>query len=173
MKRMLTIACMGLMLLLPEASKAQFNPYSEGTPMVSAGIGLSSWGIPIYGRVVFPVADNITVGGGLAYRNYGYSAFWNVSIFSISARGNYHFNELIDLDDQWDVYGGLDVTYDITSYSYEGSSGSSTWRGGGPAGVGVSIHAGGRYFIKPKLGLNAELNGGTISGVLFGVTFLL
>lgn len=173
MKKSLMLAVLSLAFcLFGSSAYAQFNPYKSNTTMLSAGIGLSSWGLPVYGRLVVPVADNITVGGGLAYRHYGYSAAWNVSILSISGRGNYHFNELLDLDPEWDVYGGLDLTYYITNYNYDGP-GTSTWNGGGPDGIGFSLHAGGRYFFKENLAVNAELDGGSISGLLLGITFIL
>lgn len=174
MKKNLTLFVAILaMTFFTSSVKAQFNPYAENTKMISAGVGISGWGVPIYGRAMFPVAENLTVGGGLSYQSYGYSSNWNLSIVGISARGNYHFNELIEIDDDWDFYAGLALNYYVTSYNYKGP-GSSNWNSGGPDGLGLGLHVGGHYFVSDKLGINAELGGGSaLSGALIGVTFLL
>jgi len=157
--------------------KAQFNPYTDKTNMVTVGIGFSGWGIPIFGRFEVPVADNITVGGGLSYQGYSesYSGFkWKHSIFGITGRGDYHFNELIELPDPWDLYAGLGLGYYIWNTNYDGTGTAFDYSGSGSGGFSIGIHVGGRYFINDKIGINLEFGGGTVlSGGTVGVTFLL
>ena len=158
----------------------QFNPYDNKPFIFGAGIGISGYGVPIYTMLDLAIADNITVGGGIAYQTNTESAFsslasvkWRHNIFSIVARGNYHFNEILDLPDQWDLYGGVGLGYYIWNTKLsEGSSGVS-YSGSGSGGLGVSVRAGGRYFFNEKIAANAELGGGSIlSAARVGVTVL-
>lgn len=158
--------------------KAQFNPYADNVKMLTAGVGFSGWGVPIFARFVAPVADNITVGGGLSYQSKGENYFgykWRHTIVGINARGNYHFNELLEIDDKWDVYAGLGLGYYIWNTKYDDNSGVTIdYSGSGNGGFSLGIHVGGRYFINDKIGVNVEFGGGTVlSGGTIGATFLL
>ena len=156
------------------SAQAQFNPYADNVKMLTAGIGFSGWGVPIFARFEAPVADNITVGGGLSYQSYNYSSLWKANYFGINLRGSYHFNELLEINDSWDVYAGLGLNYYFSNYKYKGAGGSVDWDNGGPDGFGVGIHVGGRYFVSEKIGINLEFGGGTsLGGGTIGCTFLL
>ena len=157
--------------------RAQFNPYTDQTKMVTAGIGFSGWGIPIFGRFEIGVAENISVGGGISWQGYNetYTGVkWHHSIFGITGRGSYHFNELIELPDEWDLYAGLGIGFLFTSSTYKGTATPFDYDGSVPSDFFIDIHVGGRYFINDKIGVNLELGGGTgLSGGSIGVTFLL
>ena len=156
--------------------KAQFNPYTDRTNMVTVGIGFSGWGIPIFGRFEAPVADNITVGGGISYQGYSESSAgykYQHSIFGITGRGDYHFNELIELPDPWDLYAGLGLGYYFWNTTYKGGGTTIDYSGSGDGGFSLGIHVGGRYFFNDKIGINLEFGGGTVlSGGTLGATFL-
>jgi len=179
MKKIITCSLMiVLVTFYTHSAKAQFNPYADNVKMLTAGIGFSSWGVPIFARFVVPVADNITVGGGLSYQskgeNFGTIGKWRHTIVGIHARGNYHFNELIEIDDQWDLYGGLNLGYYIWNTKWDDSGTSFDYSGSGSGGFSLGIHVGGRYFINDRIGINLEFGGGTVlSGGTIGATFLL
>lgn len=177
MKNKLIIASFAFVLLFSANSYAQFNPFDNGVKMLTAGIGFSSWGVPIFVRYEAPVADNITVGGGLSYQTKGetYSSYkWNHTIFGITARGSYHFNELLEVNDEWDFYAGLSLGYYVWNQKYDGGSTSITYSGAGNGGFSVGVHLGGRYFVKDNIAINLEVGGGSVlSGGTLGVTFLL
>lgn len=147
---------------------AQFNPYSDQTVLLSAGIGVSGWGVPLFARLDYPVAENITVGGGLSYQSYSRFGLSGYSLIGIQARGNYHFNELFELSsDEFDLYGGASLGY----YIYNTPSNDIYSSMGG---FSFGIQAGARYFLTEKLAFNAEFGGGSvISAATIGVTFLL
>lgn len=152
---------------------AQFNPYTEEVKMLSVGLGVSGWGIPIYARFEMPIADNITVGGSLSFqsKNYSYTTAYKyrITYIGINGRGSYHFNELLNAPDEWDFYAGASLGYFIASYSGDDSpvlTGGST--------VSVGVHVGARYFLNEKIALNAEAGGGSaLAGATIGVTFFL
>ncbi|MBS0001078.1 MAG: outer membrane beta-barrel protein [Cyclobacteriaceae bacterium] len=157
--------------------KAQFNPYTDKTNMLTVGIGFSGWGIPLFGRFEAPVMDNITVGGGISYQGYSetYTGVkWRHSIIGLTVRGSYHFNELIELPDEWDLYAGLGLGYYFWNTDYDGPAVPFDYSGSGAGGFSLGIHVGGRYFVSDKIGINLEFGGGTVlSGGTLGVTFLL
>ncbi|MCF6352042.1 MAG: hypothetical protein L3J06_03430 [Cyclobacteriaceae bacterium] len=173
MKKVLIISSL-FTLLFTVNSFAQFNPAANDSKMLSVGLGVSGWGIPIYGRYEFSVADNITVGGVLSYQSkrYGIPGFdYRLSYFGIAARGSYHFNELLGADDKWDFYAGATLGYYFSSFSGDAFAGSNNL---GDGGLGVGVHIGARYFINEKIALNAEFGGGSaVSGATIGVTFML
>ncbi len=172
MKNKLMILSVVLFTLLSTNSFAQFNPYSDDAKMLTAGIGASGWGIPIFVRYELPVADNITVGGALSYQSKGYSSGgynWRISYFGISARGSYHFNELLEVNDSWDLYAGAGL-----GYYFGNVSGDDFFTGTHSGGVGIGIHVGARYFVNEKIGINVDVGGGSLfGGGTVGVTFML
>lgn len=172
MKTKFIISSLIIFTLFSTNSLAQFNPNSDKVKMLSAGLGVSGWGVPFYVRFEMPVADNITVGGTLSYqsKNYGSLIYnWRTTYIGINARGSYHFNELLDAPSEWDFYAGASVGYFIANFSgdvFIGRTGGNT--------VGVGVHAGARYFFNEKIALNAEAGGGSaLSGATIGITFFL
>lgn len=158
-------------------SNAQFNPYSEGNGLLSAGVGASGWGIPLFVRYEHPVADNITVGGTLSFQTKSeniVSYKYRHTITGLNARGSYHFNELLSVPDQWDFYGGASLGYFIWNTKYDGTGSSFDYTGTGSGGFSIGAHVGARYFVNEKIGVTLELGGGTVlAGGTVGVTFIL
>jgi outer membrane immunogenic protein len=151
------------------------NPIEKGQAQINAGVGLSSWGIPLYGGVDYGVHKDVTIGGELSYRSYReeyYSYKFRHSIFGISANGNYHFNTLLDIPDNFDLYAGLNLGYYIWSTS--NSDGNNKYEGSGASGVGLGLQIGGRYYFNDAFGINLEIGGGSaFTAGKFGVSFRL
>jgi len=85
----------------------------------------------------------------------------------VSANGNYHFNSLLDIPNNWDFYAGLNLGFYIwnSSDDYPGSNTS---------GLGLGAQVGGRYYFNDKLGVNLEFGGGNaFSGGKVGVSVRL
>ncbi len=172
MKNKLIFSTLILIALYSTNSFAQFNPYSDEAKLLTAGLGISSWGIPLFVRYEHPVADNITVGGVLSYQSKGYgdsSYKWRISYFGISARGSYHFNELLNVNYSWDLYAGVSAGYYFGNVS--GDDFNNITAGGG---FGLGVHVGARYFINEKIAINVDAGGGSLfGGGTIGVTFML
>ncbi len=175
MKNKIFVSVFILFFMFATSSFAQYNPYTDGSSLVTVGVGASGWGIPVFLRYEQPVADNITVGGDLSYQskseNYGFYK-WNHTIVGLNGRGSYHFNELLDAPDEWDFYAGVSLGYFFWKTKYDGS-GIFDYTGSGNGGFSIGAHVGARYFINEKIGITAEAGGGSIlAGGTIGVTFL-
>ncbi len=131
---------------------------SKGSNQINAGIGFSGWGLPVYVGLDHGVGKNMTVGGELSIRSYR-ERYLNVNyghtIFGISGNWNYHFNELFEIDEEWDVYAGLNVGIYFwnSPRNYLGTYNS---------GPGLGAQVGGRYFFSPRTAVNLELGGGNV-----------
>ena len=133
------------------------NPIAKGQSQLNLGVGLSHWGIPVYLGFDHGVHKDITVGAELSYRDY--NEYWKKKnyyhhrIIGISANGNYHFNSILNMPQNWDLYGGLNVGF----YSW---SSPELYPGSHTSGLGLGAQVGGRYYPTEKLGINLEFGGG-------------
>lgn len=157
--------------------------FSKDDNLLNIGIGLGS---PFFGAGYsssFPVnptiayergiTDAISVGGTLSYASskYNYdlmgSAYnFKENAFFIGARGSYHFNQLVNLGENIDWYGGASLGYVIVSVSdnqgYSGSAGSS---------AGLGIFGGIKYYFQPGIGVYGELGYQSLAVLNIGVAF--
>jgi outer membrane immunogenic protein len=164
-----------IVALLVVGASAAFaqGTLGKGGKQLNAGLGFSSWGIPVYVGVDFGVHESITVGPRISYRktSESFSGFeYSQSLTVISFNGNYHFNQLLDLPEPFDLYAGLTLGYYIWS-DVKWSNGSFSGDAGEASGIGIDAQIGARYFFSDKFGLNLELGGGTASGGNFGITY--
>lgn len=171
MKNKIFFAVFVLLGLFSTNSFAQYNPYDDGSGLLSVGVGASGWGIPIYLRYEHPVADNITVGAAASFQTKGYT-YWRGTYYGFNGRGSYHFNELLNAPDEWDFYGGASLGYYFYKWKW-----TNEYPGVYDPATGyfnVGLHVGARYFVKENIAINVEAGGGSsISGGTIGVTFIL
>jgi outer membrane immunogenic protein len=146
------------------------SPIAKGETQLNAGLGLSSWGVPVYIGLDHGVHPDISVGGELSYRSYSdkYANInYNHSVIGISGNGNYHFNRILEIPKNWDFYAGLNLGFYIWSSP-------SDYQGSHSSGLGLGGQIGGRYFLTNKIALNLEFGGGNaFSGGKLGLTFKL
>lgn len=160
-----------LIILLAIITTASFTKaqgtLSPGANQLNAGLGLSGWGIPVYVGFDHGFKSNVTLGAELSFRAYSdrfAGVEYSHSIVGISGNGNYHFNEMLDIDPEWDVYAGLNVGF------YFWSSAKS-YPGNGSSGLGLGAQVGGRYFFSESTAINLEFGGGnSFSGGKIGIT---
>lgn len=143
----------------------------KGDKQLNLGVGLSSWGIPLYGGMDFGVHRDISVGGELTYRTYKEKWFkdtyYSHSIIGIAGNGNYHFNTLLSLPRKFDLYAGLNLGFFIWSSPKD-------YPGSGTGGLDAGIQIGFRYYFNNKIGINLEAgSGNAFSGGKVGVTIVL
>ncbi len=131
------------------------SPIGKGGKNINFGTGFSTWGLPVYFGMDWGVHEDITIGFNASYRFHGDS-----NPLGISANGNYHFNTILDIPQQWDFYAGLNL-------------GFVTWLGNGKedhSPLGLDLVIGGRYYWS-DWGINLELGGGTaFSGSRIGLS---
>jgi len=146
------------------------NPIAKGQVQFNAGVGFSSWGLPLYIGFDYGVHEDITVGGELSFRSYRDNWAgdrYNHTVIGISGNGNYHFNRVLNIPSNWDFYAGLNLGFYIWSSpnDYDGSHAS---------GLGLGLQIGGRYYFNERFGLNLEIGGGNaFSGGKFGISLKL
>lgn len=163
-------ALLVIVLVLGVAAMFAQAKLDKGALQVNAGLGVSGWGIPIYVGADYGIYDldgnlgNITAGGEISFRSWN-DGWKNRSIIGLSANGNWHFGELIEMPSKVDLYAGLSLGYVIWSKTtYASSYGSGLYLAG---------QAGARYFFTNNLGVNIEAGGGTVSGLKLGITYKL
>lgn len=161
-----------IFLLLVIFSSVLFGQYKLGKEQMqlNAGIGFSSWGLPIYGGLDYGIHKDVSIGGEVSFRSYseGWSGNdYSHTIIGISANANYHFTHLLKIPREWDVYAGLNLGF----YSWSSPSG---YGGSGSSGVGLGAQVGARYYFNNNWGINLEFGGGnSFSGGKIGITYIL
>lgn len=164
-----------LMLILPVVF-LHAQAFENGTNVLSAGIGLGS-SIGYSGSSQSPAislnfergmwdlgSDGVVSIGayagfkGFKYSDSYYTQKWNYTIVGI--RSAYHFTGLDN--DQFDVYAGVMLSYNILKYKFEDKSGSNVYTGKNNYGsaAGFTAYAGGRYYFTSNLAVFAELGYG-------------
>jgi len=140
------------------------SPLSVGEKQLNAGFGFSGFGTPIYVGADFGVYENITVGPQISYRGYNVSLF-DLNLIIIAGTANYHFDTLLELPSEFNVYAGLTLGYYIwnTPNDYLGTLAS---------GLGVELQIGGRYYFDPNWALNLEFGGGSANGGKVGISYI-
>ena len=183
MKKFLFLA--GLFMAAATAS-AQAD-LGKGNLQLNAGTGISGWGIPVYVGLDYGVTDEITVGGELSYRydtssyairaNFGrFGEYRSDKItyrhhtFGVFTNGNYHFNRLLRLPRQLDLYAGASLGFFFGSVP--SSEGNIKYTGDDYSGFSAALQTGARYFFTDNFGVNLELSGGVLtSGLKAGITY--
>ncbi len=158
-----------LTFILALATSAIFaqGPIPKGQSQINLGVGLSSWGVPVYFGFDHGVHKDVTLGAELSYR--GYKERWDKhdyqhSVTGISGNVNYHFNTVLNIPSPWDFYAGLNLGF----YNWNSPN---EYYGSHNSGLGLGAQIGGRYYFSNKVGINLEFGGGNaFSGGKFGIT---
>ena len=146
------------------------NAVAKSQTQFNAGVGFSSWGVPVYIGLDYGVHRNFTLGGELSFQSYSdryANNHYDHSIIGIAGNGNYHFNNVLKIPSNWDFYAGLSIGFFIwnSPNDYDGSHTS---------GLGISGQIGGRYYFSKNFGVNLEFGGGNaFSGGKFGISLKL
>jgi outer membrane immunogenic protein len=160
---------------MAQSKTTQKASSNNGNMLLNVGVGFSNWGIPVYAGLEGYVHPDITVGGLVSYRSYnrGWSNYdYKTNIFNIAAVGNYHFDRVFNLNSNWNIYAGLNLGFNIVSYSEP--AGAPKYNGTSASGLALGAQVGVRYYFSNKVGLNLEFGGGNVlSGGRIGLTFKL
>jgi len=156
-----------LILLIATSVVFAQNPIAKGQSQLNAGLGFSSWGIPVYVGLDYGVGKDVTIGGELSFRSYhdNWDNYrYNHTIIGLSGNGNYHFNRIMQIPSNWDFYAGLNIGFYFWN-SPDGYGGSNS------SGLGLGAQIGGRYYFTNRFGINLEFGGGNaFSEGKFGIS---
>ncbi len=146
------------------------SPLPKGKSQLNAGLGFSSWGVPVYVGFDYGVHKDISIGGELNFHSYHekyYGSTYNHTVLGLLFNSNYHFNTILQIPSNWDFYAGLNIGFNFWN-SPDG------YPGGYDNGFGLGAQVGGRYFFNNKFGINLEFGGGSAStGGKIGITIKL
>jgi outer membrane immunogenic protein len=126
-------------------------PLSKGQKQLNFGAGFNGNGIPTYIGLDFAVHNDVTVGPVVKV------VLDDVVTFGFLGRGDYHFNRLIGIPNNWDFYAGASIGVQFVDN----------------ADLDFDIHVGGRWYWSEKWGLNLEFGGGNGYGTSLGVSLKL
>lgn len=162
-------AVCALMVCAFSHAQAQYA-LQTGKMQFNGGIGISNWGLPLYVGLDYGFDKNISFGGEVSIRSFTERIAgerYSSSIFGVAGNANYHFGEILGLDNLFDVYAGLNIGF----YAWNSSG---VYAGSGASGLNAGAQIGGRYYFKKNLAINVELGGGNaFSGGKAGISFLL
>jgi len=143
--------------------------FSKNKLLINFGVGITGWGIPVYGGLDFKVNKDITIGGEISLRAFGedwYGSHQNNKT-GVCGNINYHFNRFLEIPKNIDIYAGVNIG--LYAWSNPNTNPESH-----SEGLGLGGQLGGRYYFSNLFGLNFELNGGNeIFGGKFGLTLKL
>lgn len=119
------------------------------------GLGFGS-DLPAYFSMDFGVHKDITIGPEIALD------LNDMDWLAIAARGDYHFNSLLEIPQNWDFYAGLNLGFAV------GLTSNFT------SGLHLGAQVGGRWYWNDRWGINLEFGGGiTFTGGSFGLSVKL
>ena len=156
---------------------AQNGGFAKGQKLLNLGIGVNSFysrGIPLGASFEVGITDEISVGGNVDYLstkyNFGDGSFSKFTALYVGARGSYHFNELLNIENEKiDLFAGGTLGFRVLTYRDEFSSFSYTGLFGNGLFLGAFI--GGRYYFNKKVGAFLELGAIGSTNARLGVSF--
>lgn len=134
---------------------------------INGGFGFSGWGVPVYVGIDYGVADDFTVGGEISFRSHSQQNI-KYSGLAIMANGNYHFNRILRIPSEFDVYAGITIGYYHWSHNHKHPYLDPYHS----SGLGWGLQVGGRYFFNDNFGVNLELGGGNTVAGKIGITYI-
>ena len=159
------------------------------------GVGVSDWGLPVYIGADFMVHEDISIGARLTYvRDRENRTIWGYGQYTLvesyvypTVNGDFHFNNLIGLTDDLDLYAGLGIGFSryrsrVANYQWLGDNtaieafyneSNVPASGGWSSDLYSNIHIGGRYFLNQKVAIQLELGTWTAYYTDLGVTIML
>lgn len=146
---------------------------SNGDTFVDFGVGVSSWGVPIYAGAEWMVHKEISVGGQISFQSQSetYSGItYRHNAFTMAARGNYIFNTLLEIPAPYLFYAGATLGYVTVSTTHSGPG--IDYSGSRGSGLFFGVQTGGSYFFSKNWAANLELGIGNIIGLKLGAKYL-
>ncbi len=142
------------------------NPLWVGESQLNLGVGFTNYGAPVYAGIDYGLGRDVSLGGEVSYKRYREDS-WNHNVIGISGNLNYHFNYILQIPSDWDLYAGANVGFYIVNSpnNYPGSYKSE---------LGLGAQFGMRYFFTDAFGVNLEAGGGNaFAGGKIGITLKL
>jgi len=178
MKKIILFLILSCAFLVIQAQEE--SPTLRGKTQLNVGLGIFGWGgpnfYPLHIGMDFYIINNLSVGFDVNWRFYKNNIYAH-QLLSAQAVIDYHFNQVMNLSNKWDVYAGLKIGPGY--FTDTDNDINATLKSG--VRLVTDVRAGVRYYFSSKVAVNAE--GGIMSvsntnnivnGVFtFGVAFKL
>lgn len=146
--RKIALLCVFTIIAISIMAQDGQAPLSKGDKQLNFGLGFSGRGIPTYVGVDFAFHNDWTAGPVLKLvldEDMG---------FGILGRVDYHWNRLMGIPSEWDVYLGANLGF-VSGDDFD---------------MDLGLQIGGRWYWSDIWGLNVELGAGTGYGSSIGVS---
>lgn len=152
---------------------------------INGGLGLSNWGMPVYAGVDFTAFKDVSIGTEFSFRSHTHHwkgngllppAFFRHSIIAALGNVNYHFNTVLNIPEEWDLYAGANMGYLHAYYDdrYLDAYGDSYYNHGEAGNFAFGGQVGGRYYFVERFAAHFEITAGNVlTGVKMGLTIKL
>jgi opacity protein-like surface antigen len=144
------------------------SPIEVGQMQFNGGFGFSNYGLPVYAGLDFGFREDISLGGEISFRSYNdkvVGGSYKTSLIGFAANTNYHFNTLLDIPSEYDVYAGLNIGFYVWNSNFD-------YPGKKTSGLGLGLQIGGRYYFTDNWAANLQLGGGNAtSGGKIGISY--
>jgi hypothetical protein len=137
------------------------GPLPKGQKQLNAGLGFDDWGVPVFLGFDFGVHPDISLGCEFAFASEYHS-----SVVGFIGNGNYHFNHLLKISTDWDVYAGVNVGFYIWSWNNHYGDHLDSH---GELDPGIQV--GGRYYFNNNWGVNLEFRANTFPYGKIGISY--
>lgn len=116
----------------------------------------------------FDVAKNFTLAPFITLVHYTYRSKWKNDFYyyrswivPVGVKGTYYFDELLNLDSKFDIYGAGSVGFNIRSARWDnGYDGPGYLYENNFSYLYLDLHVGTEYHINDKIGLILDLSSG-------------
>lgn len=145
----------------------------SGNAFIDFGVGVSSWGVPIYVGAEWMVHEEVSVGGQVLFQSQSESydeTTYRHNAFTMAARGNYIFNRLLEIPAPYLFYAGATLGFVTVSTNHSGPG--VDYSGSRGSGLFFGVQTGGSYFFNKNWAANIELGVGNIFGLKLGAKYL-
>jgi outer membrane immunogenic protein len=162
MKKLITLIVLILTTGLIYGQETESNKKNLNAPnlkQLTIGIGTSGGGIPIAADLQFEIHRNISIGPILSYQSWNEPESFGTVKYSSTGFGGqivYHWNNLLSIPSNWDVYSSATLGYHSYKATYNNQPIESYYNGYN-GGVGLWYNVGGKYFFNEKLGVALDL----------------
>lgn len=158
-----------LIFVFLSSSLQVYSQFAKDNITLNLGIGNSSNGIPVYLGVNYRIFNHIGLSLTTAYNQYQITEADDnpkQSAYSLGIMANHHLAYLLNLPEEWQFYGGLNIA--AIQYKSKATDGENH-----RDGPGIGIQLGARYIVYDKFAANLELTGGhLLTGVRLGISYL-
>lgn len=180
LKSLLIVAlAIGLFCIQNATAQKKNNARSSETygNVWNAGIGIGYFGYiqnstpVLHANYEFDVANSFTLAPFASFysysvdfyhynppysRNYGYRQ----TVLPIGVKGSYYFDDLLNLNEKWDLYAGASLGFAIISTKWETNYPGDKNAYTGAKSIYLDLHLGSEYHFNNRLGAFLDLSTG-------------